>query len=92
MSEAVAVHIFARIADLSHELAIAIKHQDMRIAAAVATNPDVSIGCDFDAMVRCRPGVAISGSTPGVNQIPIAVKFEDGRCGGATFCHAPVQA
>lgn len=64
---AITIHIFTGIADFANELAIAVKHQHMRVTTAVATNPDVSIWRYFDAMVRCRPGVAIAGATPGIN-------------------------
>src|SRR5690606_10160681 len=73
---AVAVGAIARLANLLEEFAVAIEDEDVRIASAVAAEPDVAIGCDFDAVGGGEPGVAFAGTTPRFDQVTFGVELQ----------------
>ena len=67
-------------ADLQQELTLLVEFQNLRVGVSIAANPNVSLVIDGDAVITLRPFVSRAGTSPGVNEIPLRIKLEDGRC------------
>src|SRR5499426_1541911 len=75
----VAAAVLALMAELREELAVLSELQDVGVVRAVAADPDIALVIYGDPMVRLRPFVALSRTTPVPDQIAGLIEFENWR-------------
>ncbi len=69
----------ALLANLHQELAVFGEFQDLRVRAAIAADPDISLVVDENAVVAIGPLIALAGTAPVAQQIAGLIEFQNGR-------------
>src|SRR5215475_1193875 len=75
----VAAAVLALVPELREELAVLSKLQDVGVVRAVAADPDIAFVIYGDPVVRLRPFVSLSRTTPVPDQIAGLIEFENWR-------------
>src|SRR6266508_3151402 len=75
----VAAAVLALMTELREELAVLSELQDVGVVRAVAADPDIAFVIYGDPVVRLRPFVALSRTTPVPDQIAGLIEFENWR-------------
>src|SRR5262249_43157304 len=83
--------VLAVTADLHQELALLGELQDLRIALAVAADPDVALVVHVDAVIGFRPLVALAGTAPRADQVAGLVENQYRGRGPAAFGNRRIQ-
>src|SRR5215813_5851397 len=75
----VAAAVLALMAELREELAVLSELQDVGVVRAVAADPDIAFVIYGDPVVRLRPFVSLSRTTPVTDQTAGLIEFENWR-------------
>ena len=78
-------------ADLQQELAALGELEQLRVAVAVAADPDVALVVDGDAVIRGRPLEAFARAAPVIEEIPRLIELQHRRRAGAALPRRRLQ-
>jgi hypothetical protein len=80
----VAAAAFSGTTDLQQELSCASKREDVGVLLTVAADPDAVFCIDGNSMHLLRPLVAVSWTSPGLNDATFSIEFNHRRRGHAS--------
>ena len=75
----IASSVFSTVADLHQEFPIVSEFQDLVIPRSRSCKPHVVLRINIDSVLKVRPLIAISRTSPGRDKVSLGIEFKDRR-------------